>query len=250
MKKIALLFILLPLVSLAVSVPESVLQATDYSCAIDKDGWPVILLDPLPDDAFELSRDVIEDYINYLYPDENIVIGEAFSLYLIPNYSQPLVVGHIIALDPSSEVTIQQVINLFREEEEAFTSPQGLVTAPSGSFEEREDLFTSPTVIEPGTESAGTGLTGQTATSPAALSIVPNPATDSITVSFECEDGGFAELAIFDISGRRVDTIYLGSAVIGRHEQVYDTSALPTGVYIVRLATEKATTTQRLVIAR
>ncbi len=140
MKRFSLLLILLPLTSLAIAVPESVEQATDYSCAIDKDGWPVILLDPLPDDAFELSRDVVEDYINYLYPDENIVIGEAFSLYLIPNYSQPLVVGHIIALDPSSEVTIQQVINLFREEEEAFKLLNSFTDNYNYSYNIHEDV--------------------------------------------------------------------------------------------------------------
>jgi hypothetical protein len=123
-----------------------------------------------------------------------------------------------------------------------FTSPEPFVGG-SGSF-------IGPT---PANAGQGVGVTGtgdlSVTVSPNALTIVPNPATDSITIGFEC-DGGSAKVAVFDISGRRVDTVYVSTAVVGHHEQVYDTSSLPTGVYLVRLTTERATTTQRLVINR
>jgi len=74
----------------------------------------------------------------------------------------------------------------------------------------------------------------------------PCPATDRVTLAFYLPEGvKKAELSLYDLSGRLVGSSVSVPTIPGRHEIAYDTSNLPPGVYIVRLTTENATTTQR-----
>jgi hypothetical protein len=72
---------------------------------------------------------------------------------------------------------------------------------------------------------------------------------DSITVGLE-NDGGAAEMVLYDLSGRLVDSSVSVPTIPGRHEISYDTSGLPSGVYVVRLTADGVALTRRLVIAR
>jgi hypothetical protein len=58
------------------------------------------------------------------------------------------------------------------------------------------------------------------------------------------------ELSLYDLSGRLVESYVSIPTAPGRHEIVYDTSALPPGVYVARLSTNIASLSQRLVITR
>jgi hypothetical protein len=58
------------------------------------------------------------------------------------------------------------------------------------------------------------------------------------------------ELSLYDLSGRLVESSVSLPTTHGRYEISYDTSDLPPGVYIARLTTDAASTTQRLIIAR
>ncbi len=79
----------------------------------------------------------------------------------------------------------------------------------------------------------------------------PCPATDRVTLSFHLpEDTSSVELSLYDLSGRFVASSISLSTAPGRHEITYDTSALPSGVYVARLSTNAGTFTHRLVITR
>ena len=79
----------------------------------------------------------------------------------------------------------------------------------------------------------------------------PCPATDQVNLSY-CipENITNVELSLYDLSGRLVASSVSIPTAPGRHEIAFDTSGLPSGVYIARLTTNTASTTQRLVIAR
>jgi hypothetical protein len=79
----------------------------------------------------------------------------------------------------------------------------------------------------------------------------PCPATDRVTLAY-ClpEDTKNAELSLYDLSGRLVESSLKIPTTPGRHEIVYDTSNLPPGVYLVRLATDRDAITRRVGIAR
>jgi hypothetical protein len=83
-----------------------------------------------------------------------------------------------------------------------------------------------------------------------ALSVYPSPAAGSVTVEFTLPEEGRVTVVLYDLSGRRVMTVYDGETTTGRHELSCDTAALTPGVYLVRLAADTGTLTQRVVIAR
>ena len=67
-------------------------------------------------------------------------------------------------------------------------------------------------------------------------SIYPNPFANDITVSYSMEGEGMVDLAVFDLAGHQVEHFIKHEAQkAGNHEMKFDTSRLPTGIYIYRL---------------
>lgn len=69
---------------------------------------------------------------------------------------------------------------------------------------------------------------------------VPNPFNPRTTLRFELTAGATVELAVFDLSGRRIATLASGHRAAGRHEAVWqgrddDGRSMPSGVYLARL---------------
>jgi len=82
------------------------------------------------------------------------------------------------------------------------------------------------------------------------LSVYPSPASGSFTVDYTLPVDGPITIALYDLSGRRVATVLDGEMTAGRHDDSYDASALPPGVYLARLSTDAGSLTERLVITR
>ncbi|HDR06778.1 MAG TPA: T9SS type A sorting domain-containing protein, partial [Candidatus Coatesbacteria bacterium] len=78
----------------------------------------------------------------------------------------------------------------------------------------------------------------------------PNPAAGLVSFDLELPADGSVELAIYDLSGRRVATAASGELAAGRHTVSWDAGGAPAGVYIARLVTADGALTTRLVIAR
>ncbi len=83
-----------------------------------------------------------------------------------------------------------------------------------------------------------------------ALSAYPNPASVSFTVDYTLPVDGRVTISLYDLSGRRIATVFDGEMTAGRHDISYNASALPPGVYLAHLDTDSGSLTQRLVIAR
>jgi hypothetical protein len=69
---------------------------------------------------------------------------------------------------------------------------------------------------------------------------VPNPFNPRTTLRFELTAGATVELAVFDVSGRRIATLAAGHRAAGRHEAVWQGRddagrSVPSGVYLARL---------------
>jgi len=75
----------------------------------------------------------------------------------------------------------------------------------------------------------------------------PNPFTVSVTISFELPEPGYAELHVFDLSGKLVTKLFSGEVSGGSISRCLDGSNLPVGVYITRLQTEREVTSVRLI---
>jgi hypothetical protein len=78
----------------------------------------------------------------------------------------------------------------------------------------------------------------------------PCPARESATFTVELVEGGNVEVTLYDVSGRRVETIHDGYMAAGRNELTVESGGLPSGVYIIRVRAEGGSAARRLVVAR
>lgn len=78
------------------------------------------------------------------------------------------------------------------------------------------------------------------------LDAYPNPALGPVAVHLVLDQAQRAEVALFDVQGRRVAVLHDGPMAVGRHALLLDTAALPSGVYIVRLRGEAHSLSQRV----
>lgn len=79
----------------------------------------------------------------------------------------------------------------------------------------------------------------------------PNPASGRSTFTIAVERGQHVAVEVFDVMGRRVQTVYEGNLAAGMSETLtLDASALPTGVYVVRATGEDFRRTQRVTVVR
>ncbi len=81
----------------------------------------------------------------------------------------------------------------------------------------------------------------------------PNPARGTVRMSIEIAQAASAEVAIYDVIGRRVSTLHEGALAAGRHDLAWDRrdargARAAAGVYFVRAVVGGATRTQRLVL--
>ncbi len=84
---------------------------------------------------------------------------------------------------------------------------------------------------------------------------VPNPFNPRTVIRFELPRAGHAELAIFDLKGRRVTTLVDGQMTAGNHEVTWqgrdrDGRGIPSGVYLSRLVVGDEVRTRKLVLAQ
>jgi hypothetical protein len=88
--------------------------------------------------------------------------------------------------------------------------------------------------------------------SPSSLSLAPaypNPFSGSATITYSLPNQEHIALEVYDMLGRKVQTLYNGQRVPGKHTTRLDAGNLPTGVYQVVLKTALGTKS-RMVIRR
>ena len=120
--------------------------------------------------------------------------------------------------------------------------------SPSGNAWEETDfrrLGTTTSVIEVADNTTGAF----------ALSNRPSPFAESTTIEFELPHDAHVELAVYDISGRRVDVALSGPQTAGRHAVRWngtdsDGRRVSSGVYFAVIESEERREARRLVITR
>lgn len=81
------------------------------------------------------------------------------------------------------------------------------------------------------------------------ISVFPNPSVDVVEVNFSLSVGGVAEIKIYDLAGRLIETKYFGNLAVGDHKQKIELSDLFTGTYLLSLSLDgKEITTTKLVV--
>lgn len=67
----------------------------------------------------------------------------------------------------------------------------------------------------------------------------PNPFSTSTTIEFEIHESAFCDLSIFDISGKKLQTLLSGEVTEGKYNYAWDASSLSPGVYFCEIKTAK-----------
>ena len=83
--------------------------------------------------------------------------------------------------------------------------------------------------------------------SSASLTVAPNPVATTASASFRLNAGAAVNLAIYDVSGRRVASMVSGDLEGGSHSFVWDTASEPSGVYLLVLRAGDSVATTKVV---
>jgi hypothetical protein len=94
--------------------------------------------------------------------------------------------------------------------------------------------------------------TGSTEDLPAGFTLgnYPNPFNPTTTLAFTLPESQLTELAVFDLSGRKVATLVDGLMAAGSHSVVFDASGLASGLYIYTLRSGQIVQSGRMVLAK
>jgi hypothetical protein len=88
-------------------------------------------------------------------------------------------------------------------------------------------------------------------TSFALAAAYPNPLRSSATLSFDVAEASDVRVVVYDVQGREVAVLAEGRFEAARHAVFFDGSALPNGLYLVRMSTAGGfSQTQRLTVLR
>lgn len=88
---------------------------------------------------------------------------------------------------------------------------------------------------------------------PASFSLMqnyPNPFNPSTTIMYSIAKPGNVKLAVYDISGREVETLVSGESGPGNYEVKFDGANLSSGVYFYRLETEGFVDVKKMLLVK
>ena len=80
--------------------------------------------------------------------------------------------------------------------------------------------------------------------------IHPNPFADKTSIDVSLSEAVGIELAIFDIEGNKLATVFDGSLDVGDHTFTFDGSMLPAGSYFCKMTSAKGSVVRQIHIVR
>lgn len=83
------------------------------------------------------------------------------------------------------------------------------------------------------------------------FSVYPNPFSNEVLISFRSPDNGMVSLELYDLTGKRLQTLYSGSLQKGMYHQVrFHAEGMANGMYICRLQTPVGISQRKLILNR
>jgi hypothetical protein len=84
----------------------------------------------------------------------------------------------------------------------------------------------------------------------ALLEHFPNPFNPLATLRVVAPASGFAEVEVFDVSGRRIAMLHRGQLSSGEHRFVWNAGGLPSGIYLIRFTRANAVLTRKATLLK
>jgi len=78
----------------------------------------------------------------------------------------------------------------------------------------------------------------------------PNPFNASTTIQYSLSEPSNIIITIYDIAGRKVETIIDGFITAGEHSVIWDADNYSSGIYFAHLKTERETSTRKIVLLK
>jgi hypothetical protein len=78
----------------------------------------------------------------------------------------------------------------------------------------------------------------------------PNPFNPSTNIKFSIPQDDFVELALYDIGGKKVQTVINQSMKAGEHQISFDGSSLASGVYFYKLTAGRYTQAKKMILIK
>jgi len=178
-------------------------------------------------------------------------------------------------------VETQAILTLHEEDRyqecvAAFESRRNRVACLSDSVRNEQALLIASIALEPRNEIASMGGRKRLATLDAELlqldelfaaegnrktgntipnsfelnSVYPNPFNGQTVISFDLDQSGMIDVAIFDLSGRCVATVENRQFDAGRHSLTWNAKSTPAGVYVVKITGPSGVRSSRIALVR
>jgi hypothetical protein len=138
----------------------------------------------------------------------------------------------------------------------------GWTIAVPGAYANGIDIGNDNSVYVVGGNTAGatlkilqgvTSVSGNENTNPSKYYLgnnYPNPFNPSTKISFGMQKSGFAEITIYDITGKAVKTILNKFMNAGSHTIDFNASGLSSGTYMYKLTTADFTETKKMILTK
>lgn len=78
----------------------------------------------------------------------------------------------------------------------------------------------------------------------------PNPFNSSTAIGFDLPSSSHVNLALFDILGRKVETLIDGKQSAGHHEVIWDATELPSGIYFYKIQAGEFIETKKMLMVK
>ncbi len=78
----------------------------------------------------------------------------------------------------------------------------------------------------------------------------PNPFNPMTTITYSIPDPSIVTIRVYDILGNQVTELLDQFMSAGNHQVIWNANKQPTGIYFVRLSTEKLSQTQKIILAK
>lgn len=78
----------------------------------------------------------------------------------------------------------------------------------------------------------------------------PNPFNTETSIKYRISKPGRVEIIVYDVTGKRIETLVDGYRTNGEHQIQWQTGALPSGVYYYRLQSDGFSETRKLILAK
>ena len=82
------------------------------------------------------------------------------------------------------------------------------------------------------------------------VSAYPNPFNSLTRIGYSLAEAGIVDVAVYDLSGRRVAELASGARESGVHSLTFDASGLSSGVYLVKLESAGQVARQKLTLVK